>query len=104
MNAPEISPKNPRIWMPDAARQMNTDPVYSELLRLITKRLDLVADRGFYHRDPAGHLEALRDSAKELELLAGRLPPDAPPVLKHYLERQSLAKAADFLRDHTCVS
>ena len=83
---------------------MNTNPVYSELLCLITKRLDLVADRGFYHRDPAGHLAALRDSAKELEVLAGRLPPDAPPVLKHYLERQSLAKAADFLRDHTCVS
>ena len=83
---------------------MNTDPVYPELLRSINRRLDLVADREFYHRDPAGHLAALRDSAKELEVLAGRLPPDAPPVLKHYLERQSLAKAADFLRDYPCVS
>jgi hypothetical protein len=82
---------------------MNDNSYYRELLRALLNRLDVVADRELYQRDPAGHLAALRSAAEELDKLLKQLPGDAPPTLRHYLERQSYVKAVEFLRENSCA-
>jgi hypothetical protein len=77
--------------------QASSSP-WPELLALIEKRLAVVADREWYERDAAGHLEALQEAAARLEEAIGRLPADTDPMLRHYLERQSYLKACDWLR------
>jgi len=63
----------------------------------IRARLDAVADREHYARDPEGHLERLKSRSSELESLILTLPHDTDPQLMHFLERQSYLKALDWL-------
>ncbi len=72
----------------------------NELLAALRHRLDVVADREFYQRDPAAHLAALQDAAARLEALVARLPDSTAPMLRHYLERQSYLKAIAWLEEH----
>ncbi len=74
-----------------------TNAYLPELRTAVQRRLDVVADRAFYERDAAGHLEALQAASEEVCRLAGALPRDADPTLRHYLERQSYVKALDWL-------
>lgn len=71
--------------------------ILEHLERILSERLELVADRKFYERDPQGHLARLEKLSAEL--MAVRLPPSVPPVLRHYLERQSYVKALEWLRE-----
>lgn len=69
-----------------------------KLLRtLIQERLDTVADRTHYERDPAGHLDRLKSISSQLDSIIHALPPDTDPQLRHFLERQSYLKALDWL-------
>jgi hypothetical protein len=68
-----------------------------ELREALQTRLHVVADRALYERDPAGHLEKLRDASASLDRLAHALPADVDPMLRHYIERQSYVKALDWL-------
>lgn len=70
-----------------------------ELLSALRKRLEVVADREFYHRDPQGHLAALEEADGQVRKLAACLPADADPELLHFLERQSYVKAAAWLEE-----
>lgn len=70
----------------------------AELRTALEHRLNLVADREFYQRDPAGHLAALQKASADLDALVAKLPADTDPQLKHFFERQSYTKALDFLR------
>jgi len=74
-----------------------TNAILRELRDALQWRLDVVADRGFYERDPAGHLEKLQLASASVDRIAGDLPADADPMLRHYLERQSYVKALDWL-------
>lgn len=72
----------------------------AELHEAVKDRLDVVADHGLRDRDPAAHLEKLMAAAGRLDELVGRLPPEADPMLRHYLERQSYVKALAWLREN----
>lgn len=73
----------------------------AELRDALQWRLDVVTDRAFYKRDPAGHLAQLQRASEEVDRLAGEVGGGAscPPMLAHYLERQSYVKALDFLKE-----
>lgn len=76
-------------------------PVDTRLLELLRTRMDVVSDREHYARDPAGHLERLRRADADLREMVGSLPPNTHPELRHFLERQSYAKAVDWLQAHS---
>jgi len=71
---------------------------FAQLLGLIEKRLQIVADRDWYARDPAGHLAGLQQAAADLDVAIAALPSDIDPMLRHFLEGQSYLKACDWLR------
>jgi len=75
--------------------------IRQELREALQWRLDVVTDRELYEQDPEAHLEKLKLASEKVERLARELPPDADPMLRHYLERQSYVKALDWLRAHT---
>jgi hypothetical protein len=69
----------------------------SELRQAVWERLAVVADSDLRKSDPAAHLEKLKAAAARLDRLVERLPADANPELRHYLERQSYVKALAWL-------
>ncbi len=73
-----------------------------EALRLALRtRMEVVANRSLYERDPARHLHDLMAASALVDELAGQLPMNADPMLRHYLERQSYVKALDWLDAQT---
>ena len=70
-----------------------------ELLEALKNRLAVVADHEFRDRDPAAHLEALKAAAARLDVVSSRLPGNANPQLRHFIERQSFTKAIAWLED-----
>jgi hypothetical protein len=70
---------------------------YQELAAALRERLQVIADRDFYRRDPAGHLEKLKSVSERVTALQGQLPPPIDPQLAHYLQRCSYDKALAFL-------
>jgi hypothetical protein len=72
--------------------------MHAALLEALEMRLEVVADHAWRDRDPAGHLEGLKEAAGKLDLLVRNLPADPDPMLRHYLERQSYTKAVDWLK------
>ncbi len=74
---------------------------FSRLRDAVRHRLEVVADRELYARDPQAHLARLVAASEDLDRLTGELPRDADPMLRHYLERQSYVKALDWLEART---
>ena len=74
-----------------------SDPTFAPLAGALRERLDVIGDRAFYQRDPAGHLEALKEVSERIEALQKHLPTPVDPQLKHYLERRSYDKALALL-------
>lgn len=74
-----------------------TTSIYQTLADALRERLVVIADREFYARDPAAHLEKLRAISEQITSLQGQLPPPVDPKLAHYLERASYDKALAFL-------
>jgi hypothetical protein len=70
----------------------------------LRRRLDVVGDRAFYERDPAGHLDALVAASTEVDRIAGELGAGTDPQLRHFLERQSYVKALAWLDGQTCAA
>jgi len=71
---------------------------YQELLEAVSRRLEVVADRGHYERDPTGHLQELMRASAALDEKVKALPANTDPQLRHFLERQSYLKAVDWLK------
>lgn len=69
------------------------------LKQAVQKRLEIVSDHAFRDRDPAAHLEALKQAHHRLEAMIAELPPNCDPRLRHFLERQSYEKALAFLQE-----
>ena len=67
------------------------------LASALEERLSVIADRAWYERDAAGHLDALRRVSERIVAVAQQLPLPVHPQLKHYLERCSYDKALAFL-------
>lgn len=74
-----------------------TTSTYQTLAAALRERLAVIADREFYARDPAAHLEKLRAVSEQITQLHGQLPAPVDPRLAHYLERSSYDKALAFL-------
>lgn len=74
-----------------------TTSTYQTLAAALRERLAVIADREFYTRDPAAHLEKLRAVSEQITQLTGQLPAPVDPRLAHYLERGSYDKALAFL-------
>ena len=70
---------------------------YQPLADALRDRLALIADREFYQRDAAAHLEQLKAISGKIAGLAAQLPPNADPQLAHYLQRCSYDKALAFI-------
>jgi hypothetical protein len=69
----------------------------TSLSTALRHRLELIADRAFYSRDPTGHLDALKTVSERILQLQAQLPQPVHPQLRHYLERCSYDKALAFL-------
>ncbi|MFZ4683417.1 MAG: hypothetical protein ACOYMS_13000 [Terrimicrobiaceae bacterium] len=67
----------------------------------VRTRLEVVSDHALRDRDPAAHLETLKQAAARLDALVAALPPDCDPMLRHYLERQSYTKALAWLEEQS---
>jgi hypothetical protein len=70
---------------------------YRTLAAALRERLEVIADRDAYARDPAAHLERLKAASEKVNAAQLQLPPDAPPELAHYLQRCSHDKALAFI-------
>jgi hypothetical protein len=71
--------------------------LYDELADALRERLAVIADRAFYERDPAGHLEKLKAVSERITQLGAGLPRPVPGDFAHYLQRQSYQKALDWI-------
>ena len=71
--------------------------LYDELADTLRERLAVIADRAFYERDPAGHLEKLKAVSEKITQLGAALPRPVPGDFAHYLQRQSYQKALDWI-------
>ncbi|EDY20411.1 hypothetical protein CfE428DRAFT_2335 [Chthoniobacter flavus Ellin428] len=77
---------------------MSASPtIQQSLVAALRERLAVIADREWYARDPAGHLERLRAVSEQIAALQQQLPPPVDPQLRHYFERCSYDKALAFL-------
>lgn len=71
--------------------------LYDELAEALRERLAVIADRAFYERDPAAHLEKLKAVSEKITQLGAALPRPIPGDFAHYLQRQSYQKALDWI-------
>jgi hypothetical protein len=62
----------------------------------LRERLAIVSDDES-RRDPARHMDRLKEISLRLEELEQRLPRAADPQLRHFLERRSYSKALEHL-------
>lgn len=69
---------------------------YADLEALLRKRLEVIADHALRDRDPAAHLDALREVSLAIAAAAEAVPA-LPPRLGHFLERCSYEKALEFI-------
>lgn len=73
------------------------NPEFNTLHQLLQKRLAVIADHAFRDRDPAAHLEVLKQVSEDLMAEHQSLKPILPSRLNHFLTQSSLTKALDFL-------
>ena len=71
--------------------------LYAELATALRERLAVIADREFYARDPAAHLEKLKSVSEKISQLGAALPRPLPGDFAHYLQRTSYEKALAWL-------
>jgi hypothetical protein len=69
----------------------------AELETSLRERRRVIADHSWRDRDPAAHLEALREVSEKIAALSGQLGPLAPPRLRHFLDNCSYDKALALL-------
>jgi hypothetical protein len=67
-----------------------------ELVAALRERMAIVGDEES-RRDPARHMERLRDVSERLEKIEHTLPPTIDPQLRHFLQRRSYSKALELL-------
>lgn len=73
------------------------DDVHASLATALRERLTVIADREFYARDPAAHLEKLKFVSEKITALAAALPQPVEGDFAHFLQRASYDKALAWL-------
>jgi predicted ATPase len=71
--------------------------MHTELQNLLRRRVEIIADRAFYDRDPAAHLQALREVSEAIDKYASTHNREFDPKLRHYLSQSSYQKALEHL-------
>lgn len=71
--------------------------MHPELQNLLRRRVEIIADRTFYDRDPAAHLQALREVSEAIDNYAFTHNREFDPKLRHYLAQASYQKAHEHL-------
>ena len=74
------------------------DEYYFTLAEVLRERLDIIADQQLRGQNPTTHLERLRQASERIEQLKKQFPKNADSMLVHYLDRMSLTKALEFVR------
>ena len=69
----------------------------TSLASLLEARLRVIADHELRDRDPAAHLERLREASEALERESARLGGAMPPRLQHFMTQASYGKALEYL-------
>jgi hypothetical protein len=75
-----------------------------ELRDALQERLGAIADHELRAHDPRAHLERLKTAAFRLDAAIARVPPNCDPQLRHFLDRQSYAKALAWLEQASAGS
>ena len=71
---------------------------YSELASALQKRLEVISNQDLRTSDPEAQLQELRLISEQIDRLKEKLPADADPMLKHFLDRMSLTKALELIQ------
>lgn len=71
--------------------------MHSELQALLQQRLDVIADRALYERDPAAHLAALKEVSEAIQTYSETHHREFDAKLRHYLAQSSYQKALEHL-------
>lgn len=74
--------------------------LHPELQVLLQKRVDVIADHDFRDRDPAAHLEALKEVSEEIGTYTGAHLAEFDGRLRHYLTNSSYQKALEHLESN----
>ena len=71
--------------------------MHPELQTLLKHRNEVIADHAFRDRDPAAHLDALKDVSEKIAAYADAHQGEFDARLRHYLANSSYQKALDHL-------
>jgi hypothetical protein len=77
---------------------------YAELASVLQERLEVISDQDLRMRTPEIQLQKLSALSQRIDQLKQRLPADADPMLKHFLERMSLSKALELIRSQNLAA
>ncbi len=71
--------------------------MHPELQTHLQHRLEVIADRDLYTRDPAAHLEALKEVSEKIQDYTSVHLAEFDAKLRHFLTNSSYQKALDHL-------
>ncbi len=69
----------------------------AELIEALKRRVAVIGDVVLRRENPSEHLAQLKAASERIGELERRLPADADPRLRHFLERRSYEKALAWL-------
>jgi hypothetical protein len=75
------------------------ESVFQQIQEALRARLAVIANHELRDRDPAAHLEQLKQASERILELQRQLPPNTPGRLRHFLEGCSYQKALAFLEE-----
>ena len=75
--------------------------MHQALIDLLKRRESVIADHPWRDRDPAGHLDALREVSEAITAWHQANQKNIDPQLRHYLQKSSFAKALAHLESAT---
>lgn len=67
--------------------------MHEELVALLKRRESVIADHSWRDRDPAAHLDALREVSEAITAWHQTNHSQIDPQLRHYLQKSSFSKA-----------
>lgn len=71
--------------------------MHQELQTLLRNRLDVISDHAFRDREPAAHLEALKNVSERIDEYSKVHNSRCDAKLRHYLANHSYQKALDHI-------
>lgn len=71
--------------------------MHTELIKLLRRREEVIADHAWRDRDAAGHLDALRQVSEAITAWAAAHSGRLDPRLRHFLQQASFSKARVYL-------